>query len=296
MRALIILLIISISGYMWHYRRERYTEYEGLQTSIKNAERNTADRLKEKAHVLETLAPLRETKKETETPEGSPDLLQKEVDALKDSLNTASAQLETAESDFLEAMTAVREEAKKQTFPVLKLASGKELKNCTITKFSEGVVSITHNDGIDRVQAEDLPEGWIQKYSLDYLSRDSKADREAIATHIQRATTAPLDLKNAKVGDIKARLTDLETQLLEMAAEVRNSRRESDGYIRDAYRIAMEKGPKGQAAAAKRTALFEKAKKVDAARAELQGRYRKLREEKLELERQLVELNKRPGT
>ena len=41
MRALIILLIISISGYMWHYRRERYTEYEGLQTSIKNAERNS---------------------------------------------------------------------------------------------------------------------------------------------------------------------------------------------------------------------------------------------------------------
>jgi hypothetical protein len=296
MRALIFLLTVCVFGYFWHYRRERYTEYEGLQTSIKTAEGNVAARLKEKENLLKRLEPLREAKKGTEAPDGSPDALQKEVDALKDSVNAATAQLDAEEKDFLQAVEAVRENAKKQTFPVLKLPSGQELKDCTITKFTDGYLNISHSSGVAKVLTEDLPEGWVEQYSLDYIGRDSKADREAIAARVERATTAPLDLKTAKVSDIKARIPELEAQLLSLAAEMRNAKRESDLLIRQAYQIALEKGPKGQAVIAKRKVLFDKSKKVDSSRSEIQGRYKKLREEKLALERQLVELTKRPGT
>jgi hypothetical protein len=296
MRLLIFLLLVSATGYYLKYRYDRAKEYEGLRTSIKTAEDNTAARKAEKVKLLERLQPLRDTKKETEAPDSSPEALEKEVEGLKKGIQEATEQLDVAEADFREAMEATREHAKKQTFPLIKLPStGQELKDCTITKFSEGVISITHSNGIARVQPEDLPEGWVQKYSLDYISRESAVDKEAIKNAVARATTPALDLSKAKLADVNARLAEVEAQLLSMSAEMRESKRKTDQLERDAYRIALEKGDKGRAALAKRRALIDESKKVDAGRLEVQKRYRKLREEKLELERARVEMSRRPG-
>jgi hypothetical protein len=296
MRTLIFLLILSGLGYVWNSRRERFNEYEGVQTAIKSNEQDISARIKEKALVMDRLRPLREAKSETQAPDGSPEQLEKDIEALKEGIKTATAELDTKEAEYLTVVEAVREKAKKETFPVVKLPSGQELKDCTITKFGEGVVSLSHSDGITRVQADDLPPGWVEKYALDYVSRDSKAEKDFIAAQVDRASTPPLDVKTAKLSEINARIKDLEEQLLSMSAEMRNSRRQTDKLIRDAYRIAMEKGSKGQVAAAQRNKMFEESKKVDAGRVLMSQKYRKLREEKLELERARVELSKRPGT
>lgn len=296
MRTLIALLILSGLGYVWNSRRERFNEFQGVQTAIKSNEQDIAARTKEKALVMDRLRPLREAKSETQAPDSSPEQLEKEIEALKEGIKAASAQLDTSEAEYLTAVEAVREKAKKQTFPVVKLPSGQELKDCTITKFGEGVLSLSHSDGITRVQADDLPPGWVEKYALDYVSRDSKAEKDFIAAQVDRATAPPLDLTKAKLGEINTRIKDLEEQLLSISSEMRNSRRQTDKLIRDAYKIAMEKGAKGQAAAAQRTRMFDESKKVDASRVLMSQRYRKLREEKLELERARVDLQKRPGT
>src|SRR5688572_5647228 len=138
MRTLIILLVLSGCGYWWHTRRERFKELESNLSSIKNTERRIAERQKEVAKLTESLEPLRKGQQDLTSPQGSPEQLEKDVEALKEGLKESTAQLEAADAEFNSALTAVREKAKQQIFPVLKLPSGDELKDCTITKFGEG--------------------------------------------------------------------------------------------------------------------------------------------------------------
>ena len=293
MRTLVILIILAFSGYLWHTRRERFTEFESLQGAAKATERRIDDRQKEIAKLLERVEPLRRSREEISKPEGSPDHLEKDVEALKESLKDTTTKLEAAEAEFSTVLTAVRDLAKTKTIPLLKLPSGDEFQECTITKFGEGYISLSHKDGITRVQADDLPEGWVAKYSVDYVSKDSQAEKETIAARVAEATTKPLDLKNAQLGEIDARLADLNAQLLSMSVEIREATRKADVLVRDAYRIALDKGAKGQAAASKRAALFDQSRKVESGREGIRAKYKALRAEKLALEQQRNELRRK---
>ncbi len=293
MRTLIILLILSLSGYLWHTRRERSRELESLQSSLKNSERRIAERQKDHDKLIESLTPLRTAEEELATPEGSPDQLEKDVESLKDGLKETTVKLEAAEAEFVTALNAVRDKAKVDVYPVLKLPSGDELKECSITKFGEGYVSLSHKDGISRIQADDLPEGWVIKYSVDYISNVSQAEKEAIAAKVAAATTRPLDLKNAQLGELDARIAELNAQLLSMSVEIRDATRQADVLVRDAYRIALEKGNKGEAAKAQRAAKFEQSKKIEAMREGVRAKYKALRDEKLALEKQRNELKRK---
>ena len=296
MRTLIILLILSGSGYWWHTRRERFKEWEILESSIKNSKRRIAERENDQAKLTASLEPLRKGHQHLTSPQGSPEQLEIDVEALKESLKESTAQLEAADTDFMSALNAVRDKAKLQNFPVLKLPSGDELKDCSITKFGEGYLNLSHKDGIVRVQADDLPKGWVEKYSIDYVSRVSQADKEAIAQRVAEATTKPLDLKNAQLGELDARISDLNAQLLSMSVEIRDATRKADLMIRDAYRIALEKGNKGEATAAKRAAIFSASKKVETGREAVRAKYKALRDEKLALEQQRNELRRKRVT
>ncbi len=292
MRTLIILLILSFSGYLWHTRNERSRELESLQSSLKNSERRIAERQKDHDKLIESLTPLRKAEEELATPEGSPDQLEKDVESLKDGLKETTVKLEAAEAEFVTALNAVRDKAKVDVYPVLKLPSGDELKECSITKFGEGYVSLSHKDGISRIQADDLPEGWVIKYSVDYISNVSQAEKEAIAAKVAAATTRPLDLKNAQLGELDARIAELNAQLLSMSVEIRDATRQADVLVRDAYRIALEKGNKGEAAKAQRAAKFEQSKRIEAMREGVRAKYKALRDEKLALEKQRNELKR----
>ena len=296
MRTLIILLIISGSGYWWHTRRERFKELEALETSIRNSKRRIAERESDHARLTQSLEPLRKGQQDLTSPQGSPEQLEKDVEALKEGLKASTVQLEAADAEFMTALNAVRDKAKKQNFPVLKLPSGTELKDCTITKFGEGYVNLSHTDGITRVEGDDLPAGWVQKYSVDYVSRESQEDKEAIAQRVAEATTKPLDIKNAQLGELDARIADLNAQTLALSAEIREARRKADLLIRDAYRIALESGNKGQAAAAKRAAIFKESKRVESASEGVRAKYKALREEKLALEEKRNELRRKRVT
>lgn len=293
MRTLIILLILSVSGYLWHTRRERFKEFESMEASLKGTERRIAERQKDQAKLLESLTPLRKGQAELTAPQGSPEQLEKDVETLKEGLKETTAKLEAAEAEFTAALTAVREKAKLAIFPVLKLPSGDELKECSITKFGEGYVSLSHKDGITRVQADDLPEGWVEKYGIDYVSQESQAEKEAIAAKVAAATTKPLDLKNAQLGDLDARIADLNAELLAMSVEIRDATRQADILVRDAYRIALDKGNKGEGAKAQRTAKFKESKKIEAGREGVRAKYKALRDEKLALEKQRNELKRK---
>jgi seryl-tRNA synthetase len=293
MRALIILLILAASGYWWHYRRERFNEMEALQSDQKNIDRSIAERQQDIQRVKATLEPLRKNQEQTEAPGGSPERLEKEIDELKESLKTAAAQLDEVEADFTTAVEARRDYARKQTFPVVKLPSGEELVECTITKFGEGYLSISHREGIKKVESEDLPEGWAEKYAVDYVSREAQAEKQAMIARVEEAVVPPLDLKNVQLSELDAKIDQLNAQLLELSAQMRAATRKSDELIRDAYRIALDKGQKGEQAAAKRTAMFRQSKVIEQTREEVRKKYRSLREQKLALERQRLELRRK---
>ncbi len=293
MRTLIALLILAVFGYFWNNQRERFNEWEALASGIKVTEDNITRKEKEKEIVLGRLKPLKEKKENHSDPDDDPAKLEKDIEGLKEAIKNGTTELDAAEADYQAAVESVREKAKKETFPLVKLASGQELKNATITKFGEGFVNISHGDGNVRVQAEDLPEGWVARYALDYVSRESKAENDIIASRIERANTAPLDLSKAKLAEVNARIADLDAQLLELSGSMRNSLRTADKLVRQGYQEVMAKGSKGQAAAAKRKALFDQSDKERAARLETQKKYKALRDEKLELEKKRVELSAR---
>ena len=295
MRFLIVLLVLSAAGYYLHFRSVRYEELTNLRGETKSVETQLRDKTANRDRLIAKLTPLRSARDEATAPGSSIDVLTKEIESIKEGLGEATGKLDTAEAEFATALEGVREAAKKQTFPVLKLASGDELKDCSITKFGEGFLTLSHSDGITKVQSEDLPEGWSERYSLDYVSREAKAEKEAITARIEEATLSPIDLKKAQLGEVEEQLKNVTAQLMAMSTQMRDARRKSDKLVRDAYRIAMEKGERGNAAAAKRTAMFSESRKVDAGREQTAQKYRELRARKLELEQKRNELKRRPA-
>jgi|GEM_PF-5231119 len=293
MRSLIILLILAAAGYWWHHRHERYTQLEALQSDQKSTERTIAERQQDIQRVTEKLEPLRQKQRETEAPGGSPERLEKEIGELKEALRTASNQLDAAEAEFQAAVDAVRDHARKQTFPAVKLPSGDELVECTITRFGEGYLNISHREGVKKVESEDLPEGWAAKYAINYVSRVAQAEKAELNARVEQAIVPPLELKNAQLADLDSRIAELNTQILAMSSDIRNATRKADHLVRQAYQLALEKGQRGADVAAKRAAMFSESKAIERSREEVRKKYKSLREQKLALERQRMELKRK---
>lgn len=296
MRVLIILLILAASGYFWHSRHEKYLEFESLQTEIKTMEGRIVEQQKRIADLQAKVEPLRQGEADLKKPDSSPEQLEKDVLALRDGLTAGSAKLDSAEDDYIAAVNDVREESKKQTYPLLKLPNGDELKDAKITRFGEGYVQVAHYDGSLKLESADLPEGWADKFAVDYVSRHAKAENEKMNDKIQEAMLTPLDLKKAKLSEIDERLKAVNDQLLAFSGSIRESRRQADKMVRDAYRIPMGDGKRGAAVANQRDAMFKKAKEIEAARETTRLRYVALRKQKEELEKQRLLIKKAPLT
>jgi len=294
MRTLIVLLILAAGGYFWHTRHEKYQNLQALEVEARDRENRLQDKQKQIASMQAKLEPLRQGEAELKKPDGSPEQLQTDVLALREALNAGAAKLDTAEDEYLAAVNDVREEAKKQTFPVLKLPNGEELKDCHITGFGEGFVKVGHADGNARLALEDLPEGWADKFAVDYVSRHSKEENEKMGGKIQEAVLTPLDLKNAKLADIDERLRVVNEQLLAYSANIRESRRKADELVRRAYKLSLGTGPAANAAANQREAMFKQAKAMEVDREGTRLQYVALRKQKEELEHQRLLIKKAP--
>lgn len=294
MRTLILLLVLSVAGYFWHSRHEKYGTYEGLKLEAKTKENLANDKEKQLKALQEKIVPLRQGEAEMSKPDGSPEELEKAVLALRDALTAGAAKLESAEDDFLAAVNDVREAGKKETFPLLKLPNGEELKNAHITGFGEGFLKLAHDDGNVKLMADDLPEGWSDKFAVEYVSRHSKADNEALTAKVQQAVLTPLDLKKAKLSEIDERLKAVSDQLMSYSAGIREAHRQADDLIRQAYRISVGGGRNGAAAASQRDALFKKAKELEQGSEGTRLMYVQLRKQKQELEKQKLLIKKMP--
>lgn len=294
MRALIILLILSGAGYWWHSRRERFQELEALKTELRTVESMVADKQKQVVSMNAKLTPLREGQAALTAPDGAPEQLEKDVIALRDALIAGAAQLDTAEDDFLAAVKDVREHAKGKTYATLKLPSGEELKECRIKSFGEGFVRLDHSEGNVKVMADDLPDGWVEQYAVNYVSRHSKEENDAMSARVQEAILTPLDLKKAKLEEIDARIQQLNEQLMALSGSIREATRQADVMVRNAYRISLGDGPRGNNAASKREQMFSKAKEIESAREGVRAKYIAIRNEKLRLERQRLLVRRAP--
>jgi hypothetical protein len=298
MRTLIILIILAGGGYWWHSRHERYKEFSDNQGEFKSIENTINERKKSIAAVMQRLTPLREGREILSSPDGSPEKLEAAIDALRADIAKANEVFDTTEADYVAALNALREHAKTQPIPLLKVQTAgggeaKEYKDCTISKFGEGYISFSHADGITKVRTDDLPEGWAEKFDVDYVSRESLADKEAIAARMKEVTMAPLDIKNAKLEQLDAAIAEVESQLLALAGGVRASQRDADRLERQAWRVVSAGGRAGEIAAAKRAGYMKQSKAAAAAGEVTREQYRALREQKLALERQRLELKKK---
>lgn len=292
MRTLVFLLILSAGGYWWHYRNERSKQLDAYESDLKGAEVLITDKQRDIDNVRKKLEPLRKNRKDTEAPGGSPESLEEEIAALKAELDKTSIRLDAAQADFEAAMNEVRDHARKQTFPVVTLPSGEELKNCSISKFGEGYISISHDDGIRRIPADDLPDGWAEKYEVNYVSREAAAEKEKIVSKVKGAITAPLDLKKAQLSEIEAKIEELNTEMLVKSQEIRESRRKADQLVREAYRISTLKGDRGKGAE-QRQAKFQESDAEKKAEEVIRVQYIALRDEKRALERRRLEIKKK---
>lgn len=293
MRFLIILLILAGGGWFWHSRSEKQKALESLEVDVKNAESFLVEKQRRIDALQKQLEPLRQGEAELKKPDGSPEQLEKDVLALRDALTAGAAKLDSAEDDYFAAVTERRDFAKTKTFPVLKLPSGEELKECKIARFGEGYISISHADGIVKLQSEDLPEGWNAKYAVDYVSRESKEENAALSDKVQEAVLTPLDLKKARVEEIDERLKQVNEQLLALSGGIRTATRQADKMVRDAYRISLEGGRAGSGAFRRET-MFKKAKEMEAAREVTRQKYLLLRKQKADLERLRLDVKKAP--
>ena len=294
MRTLIILLIISVAGYFWHQRHQRYETFTSLQTEAKTKKSMADDTEQRLKNVQARMEPLKKAEAEFKQPGGSPEDLKKQVLEMRDYLTAGAAKLESAEDDFLTAVNEVREEGKKITYPLLKLPSGEELKNAHITGFGEGYLKVAHDDGSVKLMSDDLPEGWADQYAVDYVSRHSKEENAALSAKVQESVLTPLDLKKAKLGEIEDRIKEVNDRLLAYSATIRESRRQADELVRNAYRISLGTGPGGNSNAGRRDAMFKQAKDLEKSREISRLQYVALRKQKEELERQRLVIRKMP--
>ena len=294
MRTLIILIIICIGGYFWRSRHEKFTEYESLTLEAKSKNSMAAEKEKQLKMLQDKIKPLREGEAELKKPGGSPEQLEKDVLELRSALTAGAAKLESAEDDFVAAVNEVREEGKKEIFPVLKLPNGEELKGAQVVGFGEGFVKVSHNDGSLKLMSDDLPAGWGEKFAVDYVSRHSKAEIAEFDNQVQQKLLTPMDLRNAKLSDIDDRIKAVTDQMMAYSGHIRDSRRQADQLVRDAYRISMGSGPGGATAANARDAKFKQAKELEKLREGTRQQYLALRKQKEELERIRLQIKKAP--
>jgi len=295
MRTLVILLLLAGAGYWWHSRRERYQELESLKVEARAVEGMIADKQKLIASLLEKVQPLRDGQAVLSSAEGSPEQLLTDVQALREAMTAGAALLDTAEDDFAAAVEAVRENAKGRKVGNLKLPSGEELADCEIQRFGAGYIQIMHRDGSVKVMADDLPEGWVDKYAVNYVSRDAEAENTELAAKVQEAVLTPLDLKKAKLEEIDARIAELNAQLMALSSSIREATRQADLMVRNAYRIELGNSSRGSnSGASRREQMFSKAKQIEAARENVRAKYKALRNEKLRLEKQRLLVKRAP--
>jgi hypothetical protein len=293
MRAIIILLIICAGGYYWHSRREAHEALEALKSQQKSIESSIGDRQKALAVLRAKVEPLREAKAAMSGPGGSPEELEKAVDQLRADLKDAASRLEAAEDSFLESLTALRDFAKTQPIPAIKLASGEELKECKISNFGEGFVKIDHHEGVSKLEAEDLPAGWSEKYFLHYVSRHEQSVNKEINDKVTETVLSEADLKKLDLANLDNKIKEVKDQLMALSLNVRDARRRADQMVRNAYRVQLESGPRAGAANARRSEMFAQAKAIEAAGEQTRGRYIALRKQLQALERQRLELRKK---
>jgi hypothetical protein len=294
MRTLIFLLVLAVGGFFWHRRHEKYLLLESLQTEAKSKDALAADKEKQLKTWQAKVALLREGEAELNKPDGSPEQLEKDVLALRAELTAGAAKLESAEDDYLAVVNEVREEGKKEVFPVLKLSNGEELKSAHISGFGEGFVKVAHDDGNLKLMLDDLPAGWAEKYDVDYVSRHSKEENLAMSARVQEAVLTPLDLKKAKLSEIDDRIKAVTDQLMAYSGHIRESRRQEDELVRKAYRISMGSGPGGASVVNKRDVMFKQAKELAKQREGTRLQYVALRKQKELLERQRLLIKKAP--
>ncbi len=295
MRTLIFLLLLAGAGYWWHSRRERYQQLEALQVELKAVEGMVAEKKKLAKSLTEKVQPLREGQAALAAPDGSPEKLQEEVAALRDAMTSGAAQLDAAEDEFAAAVEALRESAIGKKVGNLKLPNREELVDCEIQRFGEGYIQIMHRDGSEKVMADDLPEGWVDRYAVNYVSRHSKEENALLAGKVEEAVLTPLDLKKAKLEEIDARISELSAQLLALSARMREATRQADLMVRNAYRISLGNSSRGSnSGASQREELFAKAKQIEAGRESVRAKYVALRNEKLRLEKQRQVVRRAP--
>ena len=138
--------------------------------------------------------------------------------------------------------------------------------------------------------ADDLPEGWVERYSLNYVPREAEADKEAIGAKVEEVTLTDAQLKAMKVSEVEEKIRILETQMLALSHQVRDKSRQADQLVRDAYKVALRKGAQGDAAVARRTQMFSEATKQEKEREVIRAQYRRIREQKAALEKQRNQL------
>jgi outer membrane murein-binding lipoprotein Lpp len=280
-----LLLFLALGGGLAYYwdRNQRAEKFEAVQSEVTSITGTIAQRQSEIAFLEKKLGPLREAQKEAiakDVPK-----LQAEVAALKQELDALKVEWESAITDFETAMTEVRLTAKQTTYPELVLPSGEVLKAASISKFGQGFVTIQYDGGVKKVLSEDLPAGWNEKYSLDYVP---DTGREELAGQIQESTALPSN----PAGTVDAALAKTEAiyeQELRLSQEIREMKMESNRIVQEGFRAAINRGLSGDAAAAARRSYFQKADAIRKAIDPKVEQYRKLRQQRLVIQQEQVQ-------
>ena len=290
MRSVIILAILAGTGYYLHNKKTRFESFQALESGVLTVEADLDQKKKERDRLMQELDPLRRTKAEVEGKGTSVETVQEELTALQDELKTSNELMEAAEVEFICEMEAVRALAKKKNIPALKLKNGDELLDCTIMKFAEGYVVISHTDGVKKINDDDLPDGWVGRYSLDYIDREADADKDALGAEIDEVTLTDDQISKLQISEVDEKIRIVETELLALRHQVRDKSRKAEKLVRDAYKVALQKDARGDAVIARRTAMFQQAKKEEGEGEVIRARYRKIREQKMALEKKRNEI------
>jgi hypothetical protein len=280
-----LLLFLALGGglaYFWD-RNKRSEKFESAKAEVASITGTMAQRQSEIDFLEKKLGPLREAQKEAVTKDVPK--LQEEIAALKQELDALKIEWDASVTDFEAAMTEVRLTAKQQTYPELALPSGEVLKAASISKFGQGFVTIQHDGGVKKVLSEDLPTGWSEKYSLDYVP---DTGREELAGQIQESTAAPTN----PAGTVDAALAKTDAiyeQELRLSQEIREMKMESNRIVQEGFRAAINRGLSGDAAAAARRSYFQKADAIQKSIEPKVEQYRNLRERRLSIQQEQVQ-------
>jgi hypothetical protein len=281
-RTLLVMLLLGGGVfYLWD-RNKRAEEYTGTETELRTIEGNLVQRKSDIEFLTKKLEPLRNLAKEAEVKDAVK--LEQEIGSLRDELATLNADWEAAIKSFETSVEEVRLNAKQQTFPEITLPSGEILKAASISKFGEGFVSIQHDGGVKRILANDLPDGWVKKYCLDYVP---DSGNEALAGKVKEKTEEPLspaDLADAAKGKVDA----IYEQEVKLSTEIRELQMEANRVTQEGFRAVINKGLTGDAAATARRAFFKKADGLRKSIEPKRAQYSKLREQRLAIEQEQI--------